>query len=190
VNPIVRGVLVLLLLLSVTDVAQAGSLDSKWYRQIHERWHSSTLDPVMNGASKAGEASAGIALCLAGETFGKKREKDSAKLAAMAQGGSGLVVEGLKGMVNRSRPDGDESGRWNSSFPSGHATGAFSLATVVAAKYRKLAIPAYLGATVIGLSRIYLGRHYPSDVAAGAALGVASGILVIKFQGPILRFEL
>jgi undecaprenyl-diphosphatase len=64
------------------------------------------------------------------------------------------------------------------------------LATVVAARYRKLAIPAYLGATVIGLSRIYLGRHYPSDVAAGAALGVASGILVIKFQGPILRFEL
>jgi membrane-associated phospholipid phosphatase len=190
VNPIVRGVLVLLLLLSVTDVAQAESLDSKWYRQIHERWLSSTLDPVMNGASKAGEASAGMALCLAGETFGKKREKDSAKLAAMALGGSGLVVEGLKGMVNRSRPDGDESGRWNSSFPSGHATGAFSLATVVAAKYRKLAIPAYLGATVIGLSRIYLGRHYPSDVAAGAALGVASGILVIKFQGPILRFEL
>jgi membrane-associated phospholipid phosphatase len=144
----------------------------------------------MKGASKAGEASAGMALCLVGETFGKKREKDSAKLTAIALGGSGLVVEGLKGMVNRTRPDGDESGRWNSSFPSGHATGAFSLATVVAARYRKLAIPAYLGATVIGLSRIYLGRHYPSDVAAGAALGVASGILVIKFQGPILRFEL
>jgi len=187
-----RGELLFLIacLVIVPGFSRAESLDSRWYHQIHDRWHSSTLDPVMKGATKAGDASVGMALCLAGETFGKKREKESAKLAVVALGGSGLVVEGLKGMVNRPRPDGEQSGRWDSSFPSGHATGAFAFATVISARYRKLAIPAYLGATVIGLSRIYLGRHYPSDVATGAALGVASGILVIKFQKPILKFEL
>jgi undecaprenyl-diphosphatase len=170
-------------------LSRAESLDSRWYRQIHERWYSSSLDPVMKGATKAGEQEVGLTLCLVGTTFGREREKDSAKLAFAALAGSSLMVQGLKGAVNRNRPDGEEASRWNSSFPSGHAGGAFALATVTAARYKKLAVPAYLGATIIGVSRIYLGRHYPSDVAGGAALGIASGLLVIKFQGPILRFE-
>ena len=188
----IGGGLLLLIagLIIAPGFSRADSLDSRWYHQIHDRWHSSALDPVMKDATRAGDATVGIAACLAVETFGKKREKDSSKLAVVALGGSSLVTEALKGMVNRPRPDGNQSGRWDSSFPSGHATGAFALATVTAARYRKLAVPAYLGATIIGLSRIYLGRHYPSDVATGAAIGMASGILVIKFQGPILRFEL
>jgi undecaprenyl-diphosphatase len=184
----------LLLLISCLIIApgfsQAESLDSRWYHQIHDRWHSSTLDPVMKSATNAGEATVAIAACLAVETFGRKREKESAKLGVVALGASGLVTELLKGAVNRQRPDGNTSGRWDSSFPSGHATGAFAAALITAERYHKLAIPAYLGATVVGLSRIYLGRHYPSDVVTGAAIGTASAILVLKFQKPILKFEL
>jgi hypothetical protein len=190
---VLRGKYVLALvawIVFVPGLISAESLDSRWYHQIHDRWHSSTLDPVMKGATNAGESTVAIAACLAVETFGRKREKESAKLGVVALGGSGLVTVLLKGAVNRQRPDGNTSGRWDSSFPSGHATGAFAAAMITAVRYHKLAIPAYLGATVVGLSRIYLGRHYPSDVVASAAIGTASAILVIKFQRPILKFEL
>lgn len=58
------------------------------------------------------------------------------------------------------------------SFPSGHAAAAFLFATVLASFYPALAMPAFTIATLIGLSRILLGVHYPTDIAAGALLGV------------------
>ncbi|MDO5639561.1 MAG: phosphatase PAP2 family protein [Neisseria sp.] len=59
------------------------------------------------------------------------------------------------------------------SFPSGHTAAAFVFATLVAAFYPLLAPFAYTLAALIGLSRVMLGVHYPSDIAAGALLGVA-----------------
>ena len=63
------------------------------------------------------------------------------------------------------------------SFPSGHATAAFSTAIVIILAYRRLAwgAAALMGATLIALSRVYLGVHYPSDLMAGAILGAAVG---------------
>lgn len=58
------------------------------------------------------------------------------------------------------------------SFPSGHTAAAFVFATLVAAFYPPFAPLAYLLAALIGLSRVMLGVHYPSDIAAGALLGV------------------
>lgn len=63
------------------------------------------------------------------------------------------------------------------SFPSGHATAAFSVAVIVALVYRRwygwaLALG---GASLIALSRVYLGVHYPSDILGGAILGGGVG---------------
>lgn len=100
-------------------------------------------------------------------------------LAAVA--GAYLLEEAAKAAWHRKRPD-----LWPSlahargyAFPSGHATGstAFALALVVLAwrtRYRVLALvlgPAF--ALAVGLSRIYLGVHYPTDVGAGWFLGTA-----------------
>ncbi|WP_188751453.1 phosphatase PAP2 family protein [Marinobacterium zhoushanense] len=63
------------------------------------------------------------------------------------------------------------------SFPSGHAAAAFLFATVLASFYPTLALGAFIVAAMIGLSRVLLGVHYPTDIAAGALLGVCSGVL-------------
>lgn len=68
------------------------------------------------------------------------------------------------------------------SFPSGHTTVAFAFATILAVKLPKIRIPVIIIAALIGLSRIYVGAHYPSDVLAGAVLGsgVSAVILVVE----------
>lgn len=62
------------------------------------------------------------------------------------------------------------------SFPSGHTTHAFNVATALVLEYPKwyIAVPSYLWATAVGFSRMNLGVHYPSDVAAGMVWGVAN----------------
>lgn len=87
-----------------------------------------------------------------------------------------LAVEGLKWTVGRTRPDGD-SRRRNSSFPSSHSANAWAAATVLTRRWRR-AWPAFaLLAALVSFSRMYLDRHYLSDVLAGALLGVSLTLL-------------
>ena len=70
---------------------------------------------------------------------------------------------------NRERPNGDEY-----SFPSGHASIAFTTATILQKWYgKKIGIPAYTMAVVTALSRVNDTKHWASDVTFGAALGIA-----------------
>lgn len=85
----------------------------------------------------------------------------------------------LKYLVNRQRPDGYCS-RWNSSFPSGHTTFCFTQAVIITRHYSELKVPMFLYAASVGLSRIYLKKHYPTDVIAGAILGILTGYLTVE----------
>jgi len=78
-----------------------------------------------------------------------------------------LLSEGLKDLIKEKRPDSNE----HDSFPSGHATGAFSIATMESAFHPRDAVYWYAGATAISVSRFTLHRHTVGDVLAGAALG-------------------
>jgi undecaprenyl-diphosphatase len=64
-----------------------------------------------------------------------------------------------------------------SSFPSGHAATAFAAATTLALLRPSLRRPALGVASAVAFSRVYLGVHFLSDVLAGAALGIAVGLL-------------
>jgi len=82
------------------------------------------------------------------------------------------AVEALKWSVDRARPDGGRD-RKNSSFPSSHAANAFALAAVITRRWRRAAIPAWMLAVLVAFSRLYLDRHWLTDVVAAAALALA-----------------
>ncbi len=88
-----------------------------------------------------------------------------------ALGTSVLISQGIKRLVQEKRPDSNE----HDSFPSGHATGAFAVATVESALHPKQAIYWYAGASLISASRFTIHRHTVGDVLAGAALGYGVG---------------
>lgn len=57
------------------------------------------------------------------------------------------------------------------SFPSGHTSGAFLMATLMAHFHPDLILPVYLWAISVGVSRIFLGVHFPTDILVGMAMG-------------------
>lgn len=67
------------------------------------------------------------------------------------------------------------------SFPSGHTSTAFAAAFILASFDKKRAFYYYILASLIGISRIYLGCHYVYDVVAGAAVGVLVGFLTTHY---------
>ena len=66
------------------------------------------------------------------------------------------------------------------SFPSGHAATSFACATVLTAFAPRLAPAVFTLAAAIAFSRVYVGVHYPIDVAAGAVLGTLAGLAVLR----------
>ena len=96
------------------------------------------------------------------------------------------ITQAMKYTINRSRPYQDyptiiypNNIENDASFPSGHTSTAFALATSMSIQYKKwyVTIPAFAWATSVGYSRLYLGEHYPTDVFAGAIIGVGSAYL-------------
>jgi membrane-associated phospholipid phosphatase len=82
-----------------------------------------------------------------------------------------ILTVGIKQGTRRARPEGS-----GFSFPSGHTSAAFASATVIQQHYGwKFGVPAYAVATYVAASRVEMKKHYLSDVAFGAAIGIMAG---------------
>ena len=98
---------------------------------------------------------------------------------------SGIAAQIIKVSVNRIRPyimltdlNIKKIGIDKYSFPSGHTTAAFTTAVMVAFFFPSITIPCILLACGVGISRMYLGVHFPSDVLVGMILGVLCSFLI------------
>ena len=90
------------------------------------------------------------------------------------------ITGGLKLLTRRERPDGSD----RFGFPSLHTAGTFCSAVILWDRYGSgVGVTAGLLAAFTGISRIDLDVHYPSDVVAGATVGILSGLSVSRAHG-------
>ena len=115
---------------------------------------------------------------------GSKEGRRSSLVAFEAWLLTAASTAALKGITARDGPaDGDENDFWKGGdfFPSGHTSRTFAIAAALAERHgARAAWIAYPLATLVGLSRIETDAHWASDVAAGAALGIAIGRTVAR----------
>ncbi len=141
------------------------------------------LDRLMYGASALGDWSLIWHLIGAGQGLLPGRDPMSAVRVSAILGIESLLVNGaIKSLFRRHRPVWEEDRPrphrvrtpQTSSFPSGHASSAFTAAGILG--QGDPLWPVYYGiATIVASSRVYVKMHHASDVLAGAALGVALG---------------
>lgn len=117
-------------------------------------------------------------------------ERDTALLAAAGTLAPGIVENLLNHLVMRPRPPVEHVlPAYTSSFPSGHTVIAFALAPVLSHRLPAGRAYFYTIAVLVGLTRVYLGLHYPTDVLAGAALGLAGGLAAVRYRERLLAFR-
>lgn len=170
--------------------------DREWFYRLNHGLNHPLLDPVMWLITSLGLGwvQALIVLAVAGVLAWRRRMAVQSLRtvllpAALALVGSGATAQALKHLFPRLRPStlpgalvAPDERIFYSSFPSGHTATAFALAVWVfllaySTRYRLWGYGALLLAGLIGLSRIYRGVHYPSDVLAGALIGVLWGAM-------------
>jgi undecaprenyl-diphosphatase len=134
-----------------------------------------------------------IAVAAGGATGGGRRGRRAAVRGLGSIAVTSLIVnQAIKRAVRRPRPTlrVPVARRVNvapltTSFPSGHAASAAAFATATAVELSPAAVPLGLLAAAVGVSRIYVGVHYPLDVAVGASIGAGVAWLT-RYPWPVL----
>jgi hypothetical protein len=164
--------------------------DEDTYRAIQER-RSATTDDISKATTDFGGPYAwGISGALiAGGLLTKNPEmRDTGRDALEAAAFAGLLTNIFKPVFGRERPEQSDGktifhGFNNNykSFPSGHATTAFAVASVIAMRTDGWIVPtvAYTLATIVAFDRVNDQAHFVGDVFAGAAIGVSVGRFIV-----------
>jgi membrane-associated phospholipid phosphatase len=167
------------------------SLDARLYLFVNRLPHGPTVDRSVSMISDLGQGAGWVAMgtWLALRDGDRGRRAGLASIAAMLTA-AGFVQGPAKALLRRPRPFVTRTATVigvrprDPSFPSGHTAGSFAAAIALAAFYprdRRLLLAA---ASAVGLSRVYLGQHFPSDVVVGAAVGAGIGYVGSRLFGP------
>ncbi len=197
--------------MSILNSLSIWSLDQELFRAIHLGLQRDFLDRIMLLLTYSGDGHIQIPIIIFLAINKKTRSAGLAIIASfLVSGGIRLLI---KDIVDRPRPSNFEWANpitwpgglpggpdgWlsrtfdvipygNSSFPSGHSTTSFAIAITVAwivykTEYAWIGWATMIWATLVGLSRIYIGVHYPGDVLSAIALAaICSTALVLLFQ--------
>lgn len=140
---------------------------------------------ISHAGSVYGLGAVAATFYLIGRKNNDYRARETGLLSAEALVNSMIAGAALKGITQRARPmDGRERSEFfdgGSSFPSGHSTQAWAVATVIAHEYKDrpaVQIAAYGIASAVSVARFTGHKHYISDVLAGSALGFSIGKFV------------
>lgn len=164
--------------------------ETKLFRLVNNKSRHPALDYLFNRLTHLGGASATIIATLAIALFASGDWQIAAWQSAAALAASHLPVAVIKKKYPRLRPymvlentNICRNPLKDHSFPSGHSTAIFSVTVpfvLFAPPLGFILIPA---ACLVALSRVYLGLHYPSDCAAGAAIGSLTALLAAILIG-------
>lgn len=165
-----RLALILVLLSSWMD------LDAN-VQQVVQSHRTPLLEVPMHEASAFWRSQNVLGGLLALAIFGGPSGVETARYAILVLIPTNIVVEVTKRITHRTRPDG-ESNRNNAGFPSGHAANAFALAWVLWRRWPRAGPYLFACAAVVAYSRMYLNRHFFSDVLVGAVIGLVCAFLV------------
>jgi len=175
------------LLLALALMNPVEQLDWAVQRQVqHSR--SPLLERPMRGLTDFGRPVNVLGGLLGIAILDRAAGPATVRLAVLALAATNLVVEGAKRAFFRARPDGEQK-RSNASFPSSHAANAFALATVLARRWRRIAPAFWIWAAATAWSRVYLNRHYLSDVVVGAVVGIACAWWIAHWLGKRLEWK-
>ncbi|HEY3172558.1 MAG TPA: phosphatase PAP2 family protein [Thermoanaerobaculia bacterium] len=156
-----------------------------------QKWRSTSTNRVSDATTGFGGGygvNTGVAFLIAGYVFRSWDLRETGREALEAGFLSHLLDKYiLKRAIGRERPQrtGGKTvfrpGSSNDSFPSGHATEAFSVASVIAMRSKGWVLPtvAYTAAALVAFDRVNDRVHFASDVAAGAILGTAVGRFLV-----------
>jgi membrane-associated phospholipid phosphatase len=158
---------------------------------------------IMAWVTRLGQGSSLLILSLAiwygGYLSRRQQSIQAGRFSCYGIIGSGITVNILKHLIGRPRPWLSDQGMTHlgpsltnnyDSFPSGHAISAFAVAVVLARFFPRGRWLFYGIAVLVGFSRLYLDMHYTSDVIGGAALGIATGWVLIRYEPEIKRAEI
>ena len=155
-----------------------------FYKINDTQYRSSTMNSFMLAMTQIGEAWLPIIGILLAYQYGNM-DAFVVQKVLWSFAISGLIAQIIKHLVDRDRPcivlaDAKVVGPAPSSqsFPSGHTTSAFAICTILSLIIPNATIPFFLLALLCGISRIYLGVHWPSDVVVGALLGTITSLIV------------
>ena len=142
--------------------------------QSHRR---PVLEAPMQWASGFGKPPIVLGGLLALAIFGGPSGVETARYAILVLIPTNVIVEVTKRITHRTRPDGESKGS-NAAFPSSHAANSFALAWVLWRRWPRAGLLLFSCAALVAYSRIYLNRHFFSDVLVGALVGLVCGWLV------------
>ena len=184
--------LILLLIIGFSATAFPQNADINLLRTLNTD-RNTTLDPAFKFVTNSVLPMA-VAIPSGFITYALLRKDSASKTNAIIVCSSlvisGIITTSLKYTINRERPYDaypfiqQVTPGGGPSFPSGHTSTAFALATSVSLACPKWYViaPSYLWAGAVGYSRMDLGVHYPSDVLAGAVIGSGSAFLSCKLN--------